>query len=98
MTVATDTKPMKRRSDGRFAKGNRGGPGNPLAAQVNRLRSALLRAVEPEDIEDVVQALLRKAKEGDVAAARVLFNRLLGKPLEADILDRIENLEEMLGE
>jgi len=82
---------------GRFTAGNAGGPGNPHAAQVGRLRSALLNAVTEDDMRDVVLALVRKAKDADVVAARVLFDRVLGKPIEADLIARIEALEEQVG-
>ena len=35
---------------GRFLQGNPGGPGNPMSKAVNRLRSALLRAVDDDDV------------------------------------------------
>ena len=78
---------------GRFTQGNPGGPGNPHAQQVGRLRTALLNAVTEDDIREIIGALVEKAKAGNIAAARVLFNRTLGKPLEPDILERIEDLE-----
>ncbi|MFG0313127.1 MAG: hypothetical protein ACF8LL_02920 [Phycisphaerales bacterium] len=83
---------------GRFAKGNAGGPGNPLAGRVARLRSALIAAVTDEDMEAVARKLVSMAKEGDVAAIRELLSRTLGKPHEADLLERIESLEERLAE
>lgn len=82
---------------GRFTAGNAGGPGNPHAAQVGRLRSALVSAVTEEDMREVITALVDKAKAGSIAAARVLFDRVLGKPVEADLIARIEALEEYTG-
>ena len=82
---------------GRFTAGNCGGPGNPHSAQVSRLRSALLNAVTEDDMTAVIQALVAKAKKGDVAAARVMFDRVLGKPIESDLFARIEALEEQIG-
>ena len=82
---------------GRFTQGNPGGPGNPYAVQVGKLRTALLNAVTEDDIREIIGALVEKAKEGNIAAARVLFNRTLGKPLEPDILERIEALEERIN-
>lgn len=87
-----------RDEQGRFADGNAGGPGNPYAAQVGRLRSALLSAVTEDDMRDVVLALVGKAKKGDVKAARVLLDRVLGKPVEADLIARIEALEGQIGD
>ena len=83
----------RRDQQGRFAAGNPGGPGNPHAAQVGRLRSALLNAVTEEDMRAVVSTLVDQAKAGSVASARVLFDRVLGKPIEADLIARIEALE-----
>jgi hypothetical protein len=65
---------------GRFAPGNRAGRGNPHAARVSALRSALLDAVTPDDLRAVVAALVDRAKGGDVAAARELLDRAIGKP------------------
>jgi len=70
-----------RGTNGRFAKGNPGGPGNPRAKQVALVRSMLLDAVTEDDIRAIVQTLVQKAKDGDVAAARELLNRVFGKPL-----------------
>lgn len=68
---------------GTFAKGNPGGRGNPLAKQVNQLRVALAKAVTPADVRGIAKGLIRKAKNGDVAAAHELFDRLLGKAKQA---------------
>ena len=91
--VPTANRDNGRDGRGRFAPGNRGGPGNPHAAQVSRLRSALLDAITPDDMRAIISALIGKARSGDVHAASVLFERVLGKPLELDIIDRIETLE-----
>jgi len=70
---------------GRFAQGNRIARGNPLARRVARLRAALLRAIEPEDIEAAVRALALRAQTGDPAAVRELLDRALGKPEALDL-------------
>jgi hypothetical protein len=82
---------------GRFAPGNTGGPGNPLGGQVARLRSALVSAVSEEDMRDIIGTLVEKAKAGDVAAAKVVLERCLGRPIESDIIDRLEALERSTG-
>ena len=64
-----------RDEQGRFAKGNRGGPGNPNARRSAELREAFLSAVSADDIREIVSAVVAKAKAGDVIAAReVLAN------------------------
>ena len=57
-----------------------------------------MRSVTAEDIAAVVLALVAKAKEGDVAAARELLQRLLGPPVELDLIERLEAMERRLAE
>ena len=76
-----------------FKKGNSGGPGNPHAAHVGRIRAALLAAATEKAMGEVVTALIDAARGGDVAAARELFNRLLGPPIAADLIERLEAVE-----
>ena len=68
---------------GRFLPGNSGGPGNPHALKTARLRAAMMRAVSPGDLVAVVKTLVQLAKGGDVAAAKLLLDRVLG-PLTVD--------------
>jgi len=82
-----------RDSHGRFQKGNPGGPGNPHAGQVSKLRAAILAAVNAGDIEAIIAQLVRKAREGDLAAAREILDRTIGKAAQSDLLERIEALE-----
>jgi len=91
----TDVNPhtSSRGPQGRFAQGNTGGPGNPFAKAVGQLRSALLAAVSKADIEAIVASLVKEAKAGNVAAAREVLDRCLGKPVEIDLLVRLEELE-----
>jgi hypothetical protein len=83
---------------GRFRAGNKAGKGNPYAAQVAKLRSTLLNAVTEKDIQEVAEALVRQAKEGSVPAAKELLERLLGPPVAADIVERLEALERLAAE
>jgi len=78
---------------GKFAKGNRIATGNPLASQVGRLRSTLIECVSPSDMKAIGQTLVRLAKAGDLAAARLLLSYTLGSPVELDLVERIERLE-----
>jgi hypothetical protein len=48
-----------------------------------------LRAVTPQGIRGVVDALLAEARGGNVQAIRELLDRTLGKPVELDLLERI---------
>lgn len=87
-----------RDTSGRFGPGNRAGKGNPHARRVAALRSALLDAVSEDDMREVIAKVVEQAKEGDVTAARVLFERVLGKPTEADFVARLERIESFLSE
>lgn len=85
--------------DGRFVAGNPGGPGNPLGRKVGQLRAALIDAVDVADIRDIADTLIQQARGGDIDAMKLLFDRTLGRVVEADLLQRLENLERsMLSE
>ena len=90
---AEDAPAIDRASGGRFAKGNRGGPGNPFARQTAALRAALIQAVTEQDIKDIVTVLVRDAKRGQPAAIKLLFSYVIGKPaaaIDPDTLDMQE--------
>ncbi len=87
-----------RQPGGRFAPGNKFSKGNPYTQQVARLRAALMEAVTPEKLTAIVQALIREAEGGNIPAIREVLDRTLGKPIEADLIDRIEELETLLME
>lgn len=76
-----------RDASGRFAPGNPGGPGAIAHERTKRtraLRQALCDAVTHEDMAAVARALVERAKAGDVAAARELLDRIIGRPLQAE--------------
>jgi hypothetical protein len=84
---------------GRFGKGNPGGPGNPHGRRSAEIRSALMRAVSDDDVAAIIQALVQKAKSGDVAAAQTILDRLLGKPkVSVDVTKRDDTLAPALAE
>ena len=79
-----------RASDGRFARNNPGGPGNPFARQTAALRAALVNGVTEQDIQDILDILLLNAKGGHLPTIKFLFSYLIGKPkpvVEPDTLD-----------
>ena len=84
-----------RRQDGRFTQGNRHGRGNPLAGRAAKIRAALLKALTEEDAKAIAAKLIEMAKGGDLAAVKELFDRTVGKAVQADLLERIEALEAM---
>src|SRR5262249_48825929 len=76
---------------GRFAKGNPGGPGNPYPRRVAALRQALLDCIMEEDIIAVAKAVIEEAKAGNMPAAKLLFQYVLGKPSSATDLEWAES-------
>jgi hypothetical protein len=75
---------------GRFTAGNAGGPGNPFARRVAELRKVLLGTVTDDELRIVAGQLMVKAKFGDLAAIKLLFQYVLGKPaatVDPDALD-----------
>jgi hypothetical protein len=75
---------------GRFLKGNPGGRGNPYAQRAAAWRATMFAAVQPEDIHKIVRKMIRKARRGDLAAAKILFDRCLGRP-QIDVLETLFN-------
>jgi hypothetical protein len=70
-----------RDAGGRFRPGNPGGPGNPFARRTARLRTALLKALTPDDVA-AVKKLVQRARAGELSAIRELLDRCCGRPKE----------------
>src|SRR5262245_58814958 len=83
------SKPV-RDANGRFVKGNPGGPGNPFARKVAALRKALVNFVTVDDMKHVAFILKEKAMAGDLVAIKLLFQYVLGKPGETVDPDRVD--------
>lgn len=58
--------------------------GLPPARQAQVYRVAFLAGVTPEDIQEIGAALVERAKAGDVQAARMVLDRLVGTAPVAD--------------
>ena len=85
-----ETGAKDRTSNGCFAKGNRGGPGNPFARQVAAFRACLINTVTEDDFKVIVYRLVERAQNGNLQAIKLLFSYLLGTPkpvVEPDELD-----------
>ena len=80
---------------GRFAEGNRAAVGRATshAERVAKLRAMMLKTITPTAVRRVVKALVREAEGGNVAAAKELLDRAVGRPISPDLLGRIEDLE-----
>jgi hypothetical protein len=89
----TTPKTEGRDAKGRFAKGNGLGRGNPFARRVAALRSALLEEVDDEKFRRMVRDLVEMALSKDLAAMKLVFQYVLGRPtpmVNPDDLDRLE--------
>jgi hypothetical protein len=82
-----------RDENGRFAKGNPGGPGNPFAREVAKLRRAFMNRVSVRDLEDIADKMVALAKDGNVQAAKFIYSYMIGKPLPARDPDHLNEHE-----
>jgi hypothetical protein len=87
------TNPEGRESNGQFAKGNVGGPGNPYARQVAQMRLRALDGVSGDDVEAILAKMVELAKAGDVPAARLVLQYTLGRPVPCAHPDRLDRDE-----
>ena len=71
---------LSRSTNGRFATGNRGGPGNPNAKRTAHIKRVLMDAITDDDVRAIVKSLIEEAKTGNAKAAELILNRLVGKP------------------
>ena len=72
-----------RHVDGRFAAGNKLSLGNAGNRRQRELRAALLECATEEKVKAVEEALHELAVGGDVAAAKVWLDHVVGKPVQA---------------
>ena len=98
--VPSPTGPIAGHRDlkGRWQQGNKAARGNPLAKQVQAIRVALVSAVTPKDIQAVIRRLLQQAKAGDVASAKIIFERAVGPAEALDFDLRLTELENQVLE
>lgn len=78
-TNGTTTNDTGRDSGGRFTAGNKGGPGNPFARQTAVFRKAIQDAITADDLAAITMALIDKARNGDMAAAKLVFSYAAGR-------------------
>ncbi len=94
---ATDSQALARNtrntSTGRFLPGNPGGPGRPRRAVEREYLATLSDNVSLDDWAEIVQANVKRAKQGDPGARDWLASHLLGKePLSLNQLAIREGL------
>ena len=94
ITASPPTATNGRDGNGRFAPDNRFANGNPHAKRIGQLRSVLIEAVTPEDVTAIARKMIEMATAGDIQAIREVLLRVLGRPQEADLIERLEKIEE----
>jgi hypothetical protein len=58
----------------------------------------MTEAVTDDDMRAVVAALVAAAKRGESWAVKEVFDRTVGKPVEADLVARLEMLKRVMVE
>ena len=82
--------PSGRDTNGRFAKGNVGGPGNPFGREVAALRQAACEVVSADDLRNIMTTMRDLALAGNVQAAKFVFAYTIGKPTPAPNPDTLD--------
>ena len=78
-TAAPDAAPAGREKNGRFGKGNPGGPGNPYARLIAEHRRAIAEFMTPERRTALLVSMYEDALAGDNAARKLLLQYIAGK-------------------
>jgi hypothetical protein len=68
---------------GKFAPGNKGGPGNGMARRMHAMRKVFADCVTEDDVKDAYAELMKAVRAGDMTAIREFFDRTLGKASQA---------------
>src|SRR5688572_7557680 len=86
-----------RGAGGRFGPGNKFSRGNPLAAKLTKQREQFYRELKQDDVTRALQVLREGMNDPDarvrLRAADMLLDRVIGTPVQTDVLERIEELE-----
>ena len=85
--------PIGRDDNGRFARGNAGGPGNPHARHCARVLAFFRNVIDDEKIEAIIHVLYARAVAGDMSAIKLILSYKIGKPAPAPNPDGIERDE-----
>jgi hypothetical protein len=83
----------ERNTNGQFAKGNSGGPGNPHARACAKMLEVFRNAITEDEMLQICKMLVVKAVGGDVSAAKIVLSYRIGKPLPAPHPDSIDRDE-----
>lgn len=88
-----------RDSLGRFRPGNSVAKGmrNPGVAKANALRAAALSEITPNKVRLMMNAMVKKALKGNVAAAELVLRYSIGPSVNYDLLERLRAIERAAG-
>src|SRR5438477_338820 len=81
--AANEATNTDRDQQGRFTKGNAGGPGNPHARHCARMLALFRDAITDDEMYRLCRVLFEKATSGDVSALKMIWQYKIGKPLPA---------------
>jgi hypothetical protein len=70
----------ERDENGKFVKGNGGGPGRPPKKKEERFMEVSISAVSLKDWRDIIKKAVEQAKRGDTQARKFLAEYLIGPP------------------
>ena len=85
--------PKERDTEGKFTKGNSGGPGNPHARACAKMLEVFRNAISEQEMVELCRMLYLKAVGGDISAAKIILSYKIGKPLPAPHPDSIDRDE-----
>jgi hypothetical protein len=89
----SDGKEGQRNPSGQFAVGNKCGKGNPHARKLSAMRKAFADVVDENRLKQLAESIYHRSLAGDMVAAKLLLNYVVGKPVDSVDPDRLD-LEE----
>jgi hypothetical protein len=89
-TQAAEGRDRKERTAQAHGRPSVGLPGNPFARKVAELRAALVNFITADDMKHLAFVLKMRAEGGDMQAMKLLFQYVLGKPVETVDPDRLD--------
>ena len=73
---------MTRDENGKFVKGNGGGPGRPKKQREEEYLKIMLSVVDPVEWKAICTKAVEQAKRGDATARKWIADYLIGPPVE----------------
>jgi hypothetical protein len=79
-----------------FKPGHPGGPGRPPKSTEDRILQELSRQLDDATLTSIISATIERAKNGENKALRLLFEYLIGSPVQRSRLAVSEELADLL--